>query len=541
MERRLGDIVQKSLIGLLVFLPIVANATLPGAERAPAANFVAYGASSLLFALLLVVLRIPRWVALPFVVIGVGYASFVWGCGCDVSYHAISALWETNRQEVAEFLRTSMAGRSTLLAIVLFFVTFFVLVRRWRSEWATRTVRLPRPVWIGGLAVAGVALLAFRVAGNEFSAVYPGKFIERNLTYLHEVHEVRGEYAALPYTYAGPEVPPEPLTLLLVVGESARAQNWSLYGYDRDTNPELRRRLEEAPERSFLLRPAVPAGRVTRVSVPSMLSVAPAREYPEFYRRPTAVRIFRRASLATFMASAQLPTGYYEGLPNMVLDEAETTRRVRGLDENLLPPLDEFFGDGRPVRLIVLQLQGSHLKYDRRYPETFARFEGRGDLVDSYDDSILYTDHLLSVLLARLEARPEPAVLLYTSDHGENLDDEGDGNFSHGARAITPWELSVPMFLAVNAAFARERPETAANLRRNGARPGHHDFVAPTLLGLAGLKDPAVYDPRLDLSSPAFDPPEPWFAENLRIVMPYRDLPAPAGLVPSGPSGGSER
>ena len=538
MTRRRGEIIQTLAIGLLVFLPILANATLPAGERAPAIGLLVYAGASLLLASLALLLHVPRFVLLPLVLIGVVYASFVWGCGCDVSYHAISAIYETNSGEATEFLGTPIAKRSIVLLGVLLVASGWFLVRRLRAAWAERAVRIPRGAWLTVFVAAALALTGYRALGHEFGDVYPLKFVNRNLDYLREVVTIRRAYERLEYEYRGPAARTGPLALLIVLGESARSANWSLYGYDRETNPEVRRLLEERPETTFLFVPGLPAGRVTRVSVPSLLSVATAREFPRFYTMPTVLRIFRAAGAGTFVGSAQLPTGYYEGLPNLVFRDAEAEERVRGHDDLLLPVLSGFLADPRPVRLVVLQLQGSHLDYDQRYPPEFERFHGRGDLVDTYDDSLLYTDWLLAEIVGRLRALPYPAAMIYVSDHGENLDDSGDGNLSHGARALTPYEVQVPMLLAVNDAFRAEDPARTDRIGKAAKGPGHQDYVAHTLLGMAGLTDVRWYRAELDLGSAKYDPPTPWFAENIRESVPYPSLPEVHHLFPdSEPAG----
>jgi lipid A ethanolaminephosphotransferase len=147
---------------------------------------------------------------------------------------------------------------------------------------------------------------------------------------------------------------------------------------------------------------------------------------------------------------------------------------------------------------------GSHVKYADQYPPSFRHFTDGGIMLDSYDDSLRYSDHVLGQAAGLILASREPACLLYVSDHGENLNDLGDGNYGHGTRALTKLELDVPFVFFLNDAFLAAHPAAAGRLAGRKDQPVSHDNICHTLMGIAGLRDPAVYRPELDLSSPDF-------------------------------------
>jgi hypothetical protein len=95
--------------------------------------------------------------------------------------------------------------------------------------------------------------------------------------------------------------------------------------------------------------------------------------------------------------------------------------------------------------------------------------------------------------------------MLYVSDHGENLNDMGDGNYGHGTRSLTKFELDVPLIFIMNDAFAAAHRPEAGRIAGIKDLPVSHDNIAHTFMGVAGIRDPAVYRPALDISSPEFN------------------------------------
>ncbi len=529
MKVRCGELLQAWLISLLVFLPILAPVTISGAHRDSAWNLLVYVGLSSLLCIAVVRLRMLRWFLLPMALGGLAYSCYVWVVGADIGYFVISALYESNFREATELIKSPTVLKGFLAFAVTAAFMGCLIIRRSRWNWTSRPVWVSRRAVMLVAAMAAISLSSWRGMGNEFSDVYPMRFVRQVSDYLEEVRMVRIEYGALKYQYDGPPPHEEPLTLVLVIGESARAANWSLYGYHRETNPLLRQWIERYPDNTILYRRAFSAGCATRVSVPSMLSVAGAKEFDRFYKYPSVFRVFRAADLRTFAASTQPATGYYESLANMILADAEVSRRVQGsrtpTDDGLLPILEDYLDEDTPVRLIVLQLQGSHLNYADRYPQHYDHFSG-DDRVDAYDNSILYTDLILDEVFQRLRERPEPGLVIYASDHGENLNDSGDGNLSHGAKGTTTYEVAIPMVLYFNEAFAKAMPDVADRLRSTSVAIGHHDMISQTFLGLAGLTDQAIYRGEMDLSSTQFTGHPLYYADNPPTIIPYSEVPA---------------
>ena len=172
------------------------------------------------------------------------------------------------------------------------------------------------------------------------------------------------------------------------------------------------------------------------------------------------------------------------------------------------------------TQLLVLHMLGNHgPSYFRRYPPAFRRFLppcefddlqkcSREQIVNAYDNALLYTDHVLASLVAKLKAASGTldSAMLYVSDHGESL---GENNlYLHGLPyAIAPdLQKRVPMALWFSGGTPRALGLDVGCLQRRAKAPAAHDHLFHTLLALVDVKT-ALYDPAWDLAQGCRTPP----------------------------------
>ncbi len=306
-----------------------------------------------------------------------------------------------------------------------------------------------------------------------------------------------------------------PRLLVLVVGETARAANWGLGGYARQTTPELARRGD------VLDFPQVTAcGSSTEVSLPCMFSPWGRADYDEKKIRghQSVLHVLERAGVATLWRDNQSGCkGVCSGLAFEDLHARADPALCDGLrchDAILLQGLEEVVARHRGDQVVVLHMLGNHgPTYFERYPPAFRRFVpvcessdlgrcSREQIVNAYDNALLYTDHVLAAAIDRLAALPgRDTALLYVSDHGESLGEKG--LYLHGMPyAIAPREqLEVPMVAWFSPGWRRDMRLDEACLRRQAAAPRSHDELFHTLLGLADVNT-SLYRPDRDIFRP---------------------------------------
>ena len=302
-----------------------------------------------------------------------------------------------------------------------------------------------------------------------------------------------------------------PRLLVIVLGETARAQDWGLNGGPRQTTPQL------AQTSAINFPDMHSCGTSTEVSVPCMFSPWGRHAYDETKIRAhqSLLHVLDRAGIQPLWRDNQSGCkGVCEGLPTQSLADEHTPGLCadgRCLDEILLQDLAAQVRAWPGDRVVVLHQLGNHgPAYFERYPARFRHFTPTCDTPDlglctrtqirnSYDNALLYTDHLLARTIGTLQGMQDyDTAMIYLSDHGESLGEKG--LFLHGMPyAIAPEEQThVPMVMWFSAGFAQDRGLDVACLRRRAGRPTDHDALFPSVLGLLQVRT-ALHDRQRDL------------------------------------------
>ena len=324
---------------------------------------------------------------------------------------------------------------------------------------------------------------------------------------------------------------PRPLLLVVVVGETARAANWGLNGYARQTTPELAAlaAMTDSPGTLLNFADATACGTNTETSLPCMFAPVGRRDYDEARIRgsQSLLHVLARAGVAVHWRDNQSGCkGVCDGLPQDEVGSLHLPglcRDGRCLDEGLLHGLDERLaataaaprrgGEPAATQLLVLHMLGNHgPSYFRRYPPAFARFQpacmsddlqhcSQQEIVNAYDNALLYTDHVLASLVAKLQAAAGEvdSVMLYVSDHGESLGEHR--LYLHGL----PWAIApetqkrVPMTMWFSPGAPRAVNLDLPCLARRSQAPVAHDHLFHTVLGLLDVKA-SLHEAPLDLA-----------------------------------------
>ena len=313
-----------------------------------------------------------------------------------------------------------------------------------------------------------------------------------------------------------------PEVYVMVVGETARAHNFSLYGYPRDTNPLL------SKTQGIKAFPNVTTqSNTTHKSVPMLLSAASAEDFERLFHEKGILAAFKEAGFHTVFISNQLPNHSFIDFLGEQADEHYFLKKEDALqgnhyDEDLLQKLDEILPKAdasssahyhyRYRKLfVVLHSYGSHFNYQERYPRSFAYFkpdsrseakpENRRDLLNAYDNTIRYTDYILHGIIERLQkwegvqtktdgVYDQPtSAMLYTSDHGENIFDDERSLFLHAAPKASDYELHVPFIIWTSDGFSKQYPDILKALGENRSKQVQSSLSAfHTMLGIGGIQ-----------------------------------------------------
>lgn len=428
---------------------------------------------------------------------------------------------ETDAKESAELIQWRMAPYVLLCGVLPIALLCWVRVRRepWRRALARRLAVLLVALLVaatGAWVAMGELVPLFREHKEIRYLATPTNFFYSLLRIAtHEARSATREREAVGVDAARlPRAPgSRPRVVILALGETVRAANWGLSGYARQTTPEL------AARGAINFSDAESCGTSTEVSVPCMFSALGRHDYDEERIRnsDSVLHVLARSGIDVEWRDNQSGCkGVCVGLPY----ESFADRSTEGLcadgrcfDEILLDGLAQRIAASPGDVAIVLHLLGNHgPAYYQRYPPAFRRFTptcdttdvgdcSREALVNTYDNAILYTDHVLGLTIDLLAGvTTHDAALIYVSDHGESL---GERNlYLHGLpRAIAPSEQThVPLV----AWFAPGMPKALGLdldcLGRRAAEPASHDNLFHTTLGLFGVGTVA-YDPSYDLTA----------------------------------------
>lgn len=285
----------------------------------------------------------------------------------------------------------------------------------------------------------------------------------------------------------------------LIIGEASRTTNWSMFGYDRDTNP----RLSQMPN-LVKFRDAITQANVTHKSVPMILSDASATNHNALYKHKSVIKAFSEAGFKTAFISNQVPNrsfiDYFSGQADTLitmLGDAQITSDSKP-DGVLLPVVDSLLKSTTEDMFIVLHTYGSHYDYRYRYPADSAywtpdyvptiSYKYKEELVNSYDNSVRYTDYFLSQLMNEINKNSTYSALLYISDHGEDLMDDDRKLFLHASPKTTYYQLHVPCLVWFSEDYMRTNPTTMQEAVKNENKPVSTNMVFHTLLDMANIE-----------------------------------------------------
>ncbi|QGZ43197.1 phosphoethanolamine transferase [Pseudoduganella flava] len=302
---------------------------------------------------------------------------------------------------------------------------------------------------------------------------------------------------------------------VIVVGETARSMNFSLNGYARQTNPLL-----SAQAGLINFHNVSSCGTATAVSVPCVFSGYERDDYTgdKAASREGLLDVLKHAGFDVLWrdnnsgCKGTCDRVRYEDLSQPTAGDP-LCNAEECYDERLLRDLPRMIRDAKKDLVIVLHQKGSHgPAYWKRYPAAFNKFGpvcqtneleqcSRESIIAAYDNSILYTDYVLSKTIDLLRAAERDGVdtaMLYFSDHGESL---GEKNmYLHGAPyIISPAEQrSVPMMMWLSDGFRTRFRLDSSCLAARSDQEFSHDNVFHSVLGMLNVST-AVYNPKLDM------------------------------------------
>jgi lipid A ethanolaminephosphotransferase len=457
-------------------------------------------------------LRLDRLVISLFVLVSAASQYFIMSFGVVIDRSMITNILDTTPAE-------SFALLSVRMMIVLFFtgvlmtmVAWWIRVKPSMSVWRSMGKRLISVV-VSALLIVIVALLFYKDYASLFrnnkelvKSLSPSNSIAASLSwYSHN------SMANLPLLRLGEDAKQRPqmqqgprknLTIL-VLGETSRAEDFSLGGYARETNPLLKQ------DDVAYFPNTTSCGTATAISVPCMFSGMPRAHYDEAlaHHQEGLLDIIQRAGLQVLWNDND---GGCKGACDRVPNQDVTKLNLPGqciegecVDEVLFHQLEDYINHLQHDGVIVLHTIGSHgPTYYNRYPAAFRKFTPTCDtnqiqtcsqqqLVNTYDNTIVYVDYIVDKAIKLLQSKQDnfTTSLVYLSDHGESLGE--NGVYLHGLPySIAPESQKHVPFLIWLSDDYQKRYGVSSQCLQNEAQQKNvsQDNLFSTMLGLTGVE-----------------------------------------------------
>ena len=465
-------------------------------------------------------LLFPRQTRIMAAVIGV----VLWACSMaslgyffiyqqEFSQSVIFIMFESNIAEAGEYMTQYFAWWmvAAFLAHTLF--AYFLWTR-------LRPVYLPRwQAWVAATAIL-VAVVAYPLAKqtartgsfaggfDKFETrVEPAVPWQMAVAYHRYLQTLAGMQDMLnsaskiaPLKNLTDTMANQPATLVLVIGESTNRQRMSLYGYPRETTPEL----DKLKDQLAVFNNVITPRPYTIEALQQVLTFAD-EENPDLYlTTPSLVSMMKQAGYKTFWITNQqtmtkrntMLTTFSEQADEQVYLNNNRNQNAAQYDGDVIEPFNKALTDAAPRKLIVVHLLGTHMSYQYRYPPTFDKFTDRKGVPDgvrddqvptynSYDNAVLYNDFVVSSLIKDYAKSDPNGFLLYLSDHGEDVFDSA-GHSTLGRNENKP---TAPMYTIPFMAWAspKWRETHDWNLAGDLGRPYSSSQLIHTWADLAGL------------------------------------------------------
>ena len=451
-------------------------------------------------------------------------AYFMVSYGIVIDSTMITNVVQTDTKEALDLLN----WRMLISLLVLGILPCWVL---WKTP--LQVLRLRQQIWSNTLtAVVSVVVIvaALLAIFQDFSSIMRNHTQLRYLVNPLNSYYAIGMVAAKPFQHdnktllpigrdaqmATPKSNEKPPLLLLVLGETARMGNFGVNGYERQTTPAL------AKENIISLKGVMSCGTSTATSVPCMFSHLGKEAFEARQNNyESLIDVLHHAGLAVLWIDNQSGCkGVCERVPQALTKELKHPTLCKDgecVDEIMLHQLDERIqalpAERRAKGVVVVMHQmGSHgPAYYKRVPDAFKKFQpecksnalqecSREQVVNSFDNTILYTDHFLGQAiqwLKKSESTSAPAML-YVSDHGESL---GENNlYLHGLpyRVAPDVQKRVPWITWWSPQFEMQMGLSRTCLQNKVQKPLTHDNYFHSVLGLVNVSS-EVYQAKLDV------------------------------------------
>ena len=444
------------------------------------------------------------------------------------NYDISLSIFASNPQEAWEFV-TSLGSRLLLMIPIAILCLFaFKLLRKFQNHRSLHWILQPSSslIVLSMFTWSCIALLqTYRGLSRSFEDNQPystsiDRFYWTTYAVLRDRQDLSKHLLEMtsPEHFKGLTHQPTldvPLKVVVILGESARADLMSAYGYERPTTPWLDS-ISKNSEDVVLFNDVCSSGSNTIMSSQRIFTFWNNTPNKAWYDYPDLTNVLAHSGYYTQWITQQNPQNMYS-IERLFANSAhklykthvytslykikDSSLSAMAYDEALLPALHRY--DSQSLDKVikknvftVVHLMGSHQNYSARYPPAFDFFKAK-DMEEcstedaksqkaAYLNSLRYTDHLLEKMIKHYSS--QRALVFYFSDHGEMVDEpQQPGYFGHGTNVDLP-SIDVPFFVYATPQLRKEHPELWERIKKAQFRPISTAWFTNSLTSLLGIR-----------------------------------------------------
>lgn len=483
--------------------------------------------------------------------------------GQEFSQSVLFVMFETNANEASEFLGQYFSLKLILIALAYTAGAIFLWTRlrpvyivspwRWLVPFALLYGLILHPVAVNMLVHKDKFPKASSGLMSRLEPAAPWQLVMSYAQYRHQLASLNklldSNSALPPLANLKDNSGDAPRTLVLVIGESTQRGRMSLYGYPRETTPELDALHKQDPRLTVFNN--VVTSRPYTIEILQQALTFADEQHPDLYlTQPSLMNMMKQAGYKTFWITNQqtmterntMLTVFSKQTDVQYYMNQQRTQSAREYDTNVLQPFKTVLADPAPKKFIIVHLLGTHIRYDFRYPQNWGKFTSQRDNLppglsreesetyNAYDDANRYNDHVIASLINDYKATDPNGFLLYFSDHGEEVYDTPP-HHTQGRNEDNPTRhmYTVPFILWTSDKWQAAHPH---NFSGDVQRKYSSSQLIHTLSDLAGLSYDG-YDPTRSIVSPQFVQTTRWIGNPYKKnalkdydSLPYGDRPA---------------
>jgi len=447
----------------------------------------------------------PRFTKIYTILIAIGFSttafltiSHIMLYGSDLSPSVYYAIWETNIKEASDYISDYFNFKSIVLILVIIGISIFSIYNL--KQFKKNSVERSKLITVAFL------FLILSLVSQDYKNTLPFNFIRNFYKYKSELKEFKSQIEIRKqnnYINLNPIhcIDTTSNTIILVIGESASKYHQGLYGYVRQTNPLLSKIKDEL----YIYTDVIAPHSHTNPVLSKVLSFANHESMQSLYQNRSLIEYMNDAGYYTCWLSNQQFAHKYTSISTSIAIQSDfyvfthsnVNKKKQSYDGKLLKPLKQVLKNKSKKKFIVLHLMGSHSDKQDRFPKEFKQFQDTTNLpnksyisswdkylINSHDNSVLYTDWLLNECIELLRNQAPNSALLYFSDHGEEMF-EYRNFFGHGEGNSSIYMFDIPFILWLSDGYKIHHAEMTSDLANQLNRKYQTDDLIHSIIDLS--------------------------------------------------------